>query len=118
MRPQYDSWNKASHHKAAGCVDCHLPHALLPKFIAKADNGYRHSKGFTLQDFHEPILLTRGNARVLQENCIRCHADLIHGLGAVPDGSRTQCTHCHADVGHGEPLGLGKYEPDEIGEEP
>ena len=32
---------------AAGCVVCHLPH----DFIGKAENGYNHSKAFTLQGF-------------------------------------------------------------------
>ena len=28
MRDQYDSWSKASHHAAAKCIYCHLPHDL------------------------------------------------------------------------------------------
>ena len=39
MRSQYDSWQKASHHNWARCVDCHLPHDFVPKYIAKARNG-------------------------------------------------------------------------------
>ena len=57
MQPQYDSWQKASHHTVATCVDCHLPHSFIGKYLAKAENGYHHSKAFTLQDFHEPILI-------------------------------------------------------------
>ncbi|MCZ6632812.1 MAG: NapC/NirT family cytochrome c, partial [bacterium] len=55
MKPQFDSWQKSSHHTLATCVDCHLPHDFLGKYIAKAENGYNHSKAFTLQNFHEPI---------------------------------------------------------------
>ncbi len=55
MQSEYDSWTKGPHHGTARCVDCHLPHDFLRKYLAKADNGYRHSKGFTLLDFHEPI---------------------------------------------------------------
>ena len=29
MREQYDSWQKASHHAHAKCVDCHLPHDFV-----------------------------------------------------------------------------------------
>jgi len=109
MQPQYDSWMKGSHHQAAGCVDCHLPVALLPKLLAKAANGWSHSKGFTLQDFHEPILIKPGNSGILQENCLRCHGGLVHGLvaGATTDGDALSCVHCHVDVGHGERAGLG-----------
>lgn len=110
MEPQYDSWLKASHHGVAACIDCHLPHEGLRKWLAKAENGYRHSKGFTLQDFHEPILMTEGNARILQENCLRCHGDLVHDL-VVTAGERpaeeARCVHCHRSAGHGDPLGLG-----------
>ena len=55
MNDQYASWTKAPHHGAATCVDCHLPHDFVGKYLAKASNGYHHSKGFTFQDFHEPI---------------------------------------------------------------
>src|SRR3954468_12075239 len=55
MRTEYDSWQKASHHTVAKCIDCHLPHELVPKYLAKGENGFWHSYGFTFQNFHEPI---------------------------------------------------------------
>lgn len=99
----------------AACVDCHLPHSLIPKLIAKSDNGYRHSKGFTLQDFQEPIMMTRRNRQILNDNCLRCHDAMVHNLASVT-GDRAkavQCTHCHRSVGHGETTGMGRYEPKE-----
>jgi cytochrome c nitrite reductase small subunit len=109
MRSQYDSWQKSSHHSVAKCVDCHLPTALPAKLAVKALNGYHHSKGFTFQDFAEPIRIKPGNASVLQENCLRCHGDIVHELvtGATTDKNAVLCVHCHASVGHGETLGLG-----------
>src|SRR6187397_1329206 len=74
MNEQYDSWQKAGHHQAATCVDCHLPHDFVPKYLAKADHGYRHSKAFTLQNFHEPIQITARDKVIVQENCVRCHS--------------------------------------------
>jgi cytochrome c nitrite reductase small subunit len=114
MQPQLDSWQKASHHAAASCVDCHLPVAFLPKWFAKASNGWHHSKGFTLENFHEPILIKPANARILQENCLRCHGGLVHELvtGATNDRDALRCVHCHATVGHGEAAGLGGAETD------
>ena len=104
MNDEYVSWQKAGHHQAAKCVDCHLPHEFVPKYIAKADNGWRHSKAFTLQNFHEPIQITPRNADILQANCIRCHGDFVHELvsGArAPTRDSVQCVHCHRGVGHG-----------------
>jgi len=109
MRPQFEAWQKSSHHAVAGCVDCHLPVALGPKLLAKASNGWHHSKGFTLEVFHEPILIKAGNSRILQENCLRCHEDMVHDLvaGATTDRDAPSCVHCHAGVGHGAAASLG-----------
>ena len=109
MRSQYDGWQKASHHAAATCVDCHLPHTFFAKYLAKASNGWHHSKGFTLQDFPEPIQIGPTNAAILQANCVRCHDGLVHTLIAAARGPRDEvsCVHCHAGVGHGERAGLG-----------
>jgi cytochrome c nitrite reductase small subunit len=109
MQSNYDSWQKSSHHSAATCVDCHLPHDFVGKYLAKADNGYRHSKGFTMQDFHEPILINSSNSHILQENCISCHQDMTHNLlaGATTDRDAVSCVHCHSSVGHGPATGVG-----------
>lgn len=102
MRDQYDGWQKASHHAHATCVDCHVPHEFIPKYLVKAENGYWHSKGFTLQDFHEPIRLRPVSLKVLNANCAECHHDLVDSI--LQHGStanETGCVHCHASVGHG-----------------
>jgi len=102
MREQFDGWQKASHHNVAVCVDCHLPHDLVGKWLAKAENGFWHSKGFTLQDFHEPIRIHDKDERILQENCIRCHVDVVHEvLGHATNDVTVSCVRCHRSVGHG-----------------
>ena len=109
MSQQFDSWQKASHHTAATCVDCHLPHDFIGKYIAKAENGYHHSKAFTMQNFHEPIQITPKNSHILQENCMACHAAMVANIQdhrhLSEDG--LECVHCHAGVGHGATMGLG-----------
>jgi cytochrome c nitrite reductase small subunit len=102
MNDQFASWSKGPHHGDARCVDCHLPHEFFQKYLAKASNGYHHSRGFTLQDFHEPILIKPHNADILQKNCLRCHGDFVHdALIGADTRAETKCTHCHRDVGHG-----------------
>ncbi|HWP39786.1 MAG TPA: cytochrome c nitrite reductase small subunit [Tepidisphaeraceae bacterium] len=103
MNDQFNSWTKASHHGFATCVDCHLPHELLPKYIAKADNGFWHSKGFTFQDFHEPIMIRPRNAKILHDNCMRCHEDFVHEIvaGSTTAEDAVNCIQCHRAVGHG-----------------
>lgn len=119
MQPQYDSWQKASHHTVATCVDCHLPHSFVAKWLAKGENGFLHSKAFTFQDFHEPIFIRERNQHILQDNCLQCHGGLVHDIVTPAATSRepVNCIHCHRSAGHGETVGMGKIEvlsPSEI----
>ena len=103
MQSQYESWQKSSHHAVAKCVDCHLPHDFVGKYVAKAENGWHHSKGFTLQDFHEPIMIRPKNVAVLQQNCVGCHQQIVDGINTHPGNPQKMldCLHCHREVGHG-----------------
>lgn len=108
MRDQYDGWQKASHHAAAACNDCHVPHDLVGKYAVKVEHGWRHSKGFTLNNFHEPIRITPGSLRVVEDNCLRCHAGLAGDIAAHASEGHDQhshdhlgCVRCHSQVGHG-----------------
>lgn len=117
MQPQYDGWQKGSHHNFAVCVDCHLPHDFIGKYYTKAENGFWHSKGFTLQDFPEPIRMREVSRRVVQHSCLHCHADFVHDVLAVrphhqgPGQEELDCIHCHRTVGHGDSVGMGRFEP-------
>lgn len=102
MREHYDSWVRSSHHAAATCNDCHVPHAFPEKYLVKFDNGWNHSKKFTLQNFQEPIRIRPGNLRVLQHNCIDCHRGFVQEIAAHRDveHGEARCTDCHRSVGH------------------
>ena len=110
MQPQYDSWQKASHHTVATCVDCHLPHGFIRKYLSKAENGYHHSRAFTFQDFQEPIMIKAKASRILQENCLQCHGALVHQQVARAEdpSDEVRCVHCHSSVGHGDTTGVGR----------
>ena len=112
MQEQYDGWQHASHHAAATCNDCHLPHdSLAGKYTVKALNGWHHGRAFTMQDFAEPIRIKPGNAKVLEANCLRCHGDVAEAmlargpLGVPTDPTQGAnlhgCVRCHGEVGHG-----------------
>ena len=104
MRNEYEGWLKGPHHAVATCNDCHVTHTFFGKWIDKSVNGYHHSKAFTLQNFHEPIMIGPRNAEILQGNCVRCHSGLVgeitHG-GTRTDMEAIRCTQCHRAVGHG-----------------
>ncbi|MFN3266507.1 MAG: cytochrome c nitrite reductase small subunit [Deinococcales bacterium] len=102
MRDVYDSWQKSPHHAVAVCNDCHLPHDFFGKWLAKAENGFNHSKAFTLQNFHEPIRVHEKNLEILEHNCQTCHANTTHQMTAeVKQDKSFGCLHCHANVAHG-----------------
>lgn len=107
MRDELDGWQKGSHHATATCNDCHVPHDLIGKYATKAEHGYRHSKGFTLNNFHEPIQITQTSLDVVHENCLRCHGEFVSQLAAHQPGGVDEnrqvidCVHCHRGVGHG-----------------
>jgi cytochrome c nitrite reductase small subunit len=114
MQPQYDSWQKSSHHHSAVCIDCHLPQDFVPKYAAKAENGWRHGKLFTIGGFVEPIEIKPAGRQILEANCARCHGDLTAAINTpgsalhAPSHARTlACTHCHATAGQGTRAALG-----------
>ncbi len=104
MREQYDSWQHSGHHTAATCNDCHVPVDFLGKYLTKVEHGYRHSKAFTLQNFHEPIRITPSSLEVVQQNCLRCHGEFVSSIAGhgAPGAAATEfdCVHCHSHVGH------------------
>ena len=102
MNEQYDSWMKSGHKHAAVCVDCHLPHSGAEKWISKADQGFRHSLAFTLQNYKEPIEITGRDREIVLQNCIRCHSQFVHAVYEAPGATheKMDCLHCHRRPGH------------------
>lgn len=107
MQPQYDGWQNASHHAVAKCIDCHLPTDFFAKYLAKAENGWRHGEKFTTQKFSEPIFVQPRGREILQANCVRCHDALTSEMRLGRHSDAASCLHCHGNVGHGERAGLG-----------
>lgn len=100
MRTQFDGWNHSSHKAVATCNGCHTPHTFIRKWMVKGLNGFRHSYAFTTGDFPEPIRITDFDARVAQENCVACHADLVSEIHPTGVGEERSCTSCHLNPGH------------------
>lgn len=102
MDAAYEGWYHAGHQEWAACADCHTPHALLPKYLVKAQSGVRHVSAFTLGHIPTAIRAAESSKAVVQANCIRCHAETV---SAIPDGqpdAGRYCFDCHRRVAHGE----------------
>ena len=109
MYPQYASWAKSSHREAATCADCHVPHDnFFRKYYVKGTDGLRHATVFTARNEPQAIQIKQGGTVVVQENCIRCHRDLVEMTRIIEvtgknyhEGAGSRCYDCHRDVPHG-----------------
>jgi cytochrome c nitrite reductase small subunit len=109
MYPQYATWQHSSHCRVATCNDCHVPHtSTFRKYFFKASDGLRHSLWFTMRWEPQVIHIKDAGVNVVQENCIRCHSDLVDMVSLVTvtgdnhnEGNGKLCWDCHRDVPHG-----------------
>lgn len=128
MGEHYAAWQHSSHRAVAGCADCHMPHDLVGKYLAKASNGFWHSLAFTTGVFPDPLQIKPHNRAITEGACRDCHAEIVaaidplgedevvrirSGVGGTPAASRPQihdgiaatddresCVRCHTYVGH------------------
>jgi cytochrome c nitrite reductase small subunit len=109
MYPQYSSWMHSSHREWATCSDCHVPHDnFFRKYYFKASDGARHATIFTARAEPQAIRIKQAGENVVQENCIRCHLDLVQMTTLVEATGRMArmeegkfCWECHSEVPHG-----------------
>lgn len=106
MNEVYHDYTKSSH-QSIECIDCHLPHSFVRKWVAKAYTGLGHAYHFTF-DKNLPTHFT-ANADTkawVKENCVRCHGDYAHNAinptkgGKSPVDNSLDCMSCHHSVGH------------------
>lgn len=117
MYPQYASWFHSSHREAANCNDCHVPHNnAVNKYFFKAKDGLRHSYMFTFRLEPQVIRIKEAGQGVVQENCKRCHADLVSMVNLTEvtaknslSGKGHRCYDCHRNTPHGEVNSLASY---------
>jgi len=109
MAPQYATWSHSAHREKTNCNDCHVPHNnVVNKYYFKAKDGMRHATIFTLRREPQVIFIKEEGKRVVQENCIRCHSDLLTdekvlNYTVVYQHERTErpCWECHRETPHG-----------------
>ncbi len=109
MAPQFATWERGSHGRKTVCNDCHIPHDnIVSKYLFKASDGLRHSFIFTFRLEPQVIHVKSAGIAVIQENCKRCHADLMsrvnNGLvtsSTAEHGAGKLCWECHRETPHG-----------------
>ncbi|PKL83928.1 MAG: cytochrome c nitrite reductase small subunit [Ignavibacteriae bacterium HGW-Ignavibacteriae-3] len=109
MIPQYATWERGSHGRGITCNDCHVPqNNIISKYLFKANDGLRHATYFTMRWEPQVIRIKDAGKRAVQDNCIRCHTNLIHPLAlrsinnkSVEDQTERYCWDCHRETPHG-----------------
>lgn len=109
MIPQFTTWRNSSHARFATCNDCHLPQDnIFKKLYFKANDGLRHATIFTFRLEPQVIQIKDAGKNVVQENCIRCHQNLIDRTNLIPTsyskfthGKDMLCWDCHRETPHG-----------------
>lgn len=102
MDAVYESWVHAGHTRWANCNDCHTPHALIPKYLVKAQSGYHHVTAFVFGEIPAAIRAKTSSRDVVQENCIRCHEETVSTMIDSTVPLDRYCFDCHRTVAHGE----------------
>jgi cytochrome c nitrite reductase small subunit len=117
MTTQYVTWQHGSHAHAATCNDCHVPHtSLLAKYAFKAKDGLWHATVFTMRWEPQVIRLSKGAVPVVEENCRRCHAQVVMDVAAAEyHKGNLRCWDCHRETPHGSVRSLsatpGVFQP-------
>lgn len=109
MYPQYATWERGSHGRGITCNDCHVPqNNIFAKYLFKASDGLRHATYFTMRWEPQVIQIKEAGKRAVQDNCIRCHNNLIHPVAlrsinnkSVEDQTERYCWDCHRETPHG-----------------
>lgn len=109
MAPEYATWQHSSHREKAVCNDCHVPHNnALNKWYFKAKDGIRHATIFTARAEPQTIFIKEAGIKVVQDNCVRCHSDLVTDAKLLVQTEVFHnkfkdrlCWECHREVPHG-----------------
>ena len=109
MTPQYKTWEASSHAQVAHCNDCHVPHnSVASKYFFKAKDGLYHASVFTLRLEPQVVRARAPSQKVIQQNCLRCHAQQVNDakLAVWVDHAQQKwedrfCWDCHRSVPHG-----------------
>jgi len=99
MKPVRHEWNKSNHHQFA-CVECHLTDThIAGKLAYKAKAGINDLIHETMRDYQVGIGLSPHARKIINGNCIRCHASTI---AATPMAQgEADCLKCHRYLVHG-----------------
>jgi len=95
------SYEATPGHSDVTCGGCHAPNNnIASKLVFKGTTGMGHLYYNTVakEKIEMPIRATEKSLELLQDNCVRCHENV---MADVNHGPKDSCISCHQHVGHG-----------------
>lgn len=100
MQVQVDTYMHSPHREVANCGDCHDPHGLVTGGAYAAYTGTRDLYRVVTNTIPREIRTTELSKRVLQDNCLRCHQDIMKEIADTSRDQGKHCFHCHQEIVH------------------
>ena len=100
MDEQVSTYLHSPHANYANCGDCHDPHGLVTGSVFAAYTGARDLYRVVTNTIPLEIRTTDLSKKVIQENCLRCHEDIMAAIGDTSHNSGSYCFHCHHEIVH------------------
>lgn len=99
MKPMYEAAYHSAHRLDGNtCGDCHVPTGVVSKAVYEATSGMKHMFYFYSGQSPDVIQITEGDARIVNQNCLRCHSAVMREVKTAAGGP--QCTDCHRSTPH------------------
>jgi cytochrome c nitrite reductase small subunit len=96
METEYEAWRHTGAHRRIKCVDCHLPNDTKVRHLTwKNIDGMKDMILFYSGKVSENLRISERGARVVQENCRRCHEETIARINVDRN-----CWECHRRLSH------------------
>lgn len=100
MDEQVSTYQHSSHARDANCGDCHDPHGLVTGSAYAAFTGTRDVYRVLTNTTPTEIRTTSLSKKVLQDNCLRCHDDIMGDIGDTSQNGGSYCFDCHKTIVH------------------
>ena len=108
MEPQFAAFQQSRHRWLESCHDCHLPHGnVVSYYFWEGVVGARDLLYWNIGRIPEHITARERSRVWIDDNCRRCHSDVITGTHPEPD---RMCWECHREAYHDFYVGRGPAE--------
>ncbi len=95
MDAQVETYLHSAHRSGATCGDCHIPHGLVTGATYKAYTGTKDLYRVVTNTTPAEIRMTGLGEDIVQNNCFRCHGQMMELVGDTKENGGRFCFDCH-----------------------